>query len=254
MRRFLFTVAAMVVVALAAYLGLFQREALWGLWTRSKLAAEGYGPAKTPSEAMDKFLKAIKDRNYEAAESYLGGDYAEQFHKGAKQGQPLGVAIDNLNSAMEKTGVKSDRVKVVLKLMDPFPTGLKVVDVKQDGDKAHATVTEEPGVLLRPDGRVENWDLPPALCHALFRGAGHRNNRAPPRGGRRRQVEAPPARDPDAALLRRLPQRQWIQLRQRVGARQGGRQERRHHQSGPRTGAADGVDRLEVNPRPESVV
>jgi hypothetical protein len=170
MRRFLFTVAAMVVVALAAYLGLFQREALWGLWTRSKLAAEGYGPARTPSEAMDKFLKAIKDRNYEAAESYLGGDYAEQFHKGAKQGQPLGVAIDNLNAALEKTGVKSDRVKVILKLMDPFPTGLKVVDVKQDGDKAHATITEEPGVLLRPDGRVENWDLPPALCQALFRG------------------------------------------------------------------------------------
>jgi hypothetical protein len=89
MRKFLIGTAAMVAVALAAYLGIFQREALWALWTRSKLGAQGYGPAKTPTEAMDKFLKAVKDRNYEAAESYLGGDYAEQFHKGAKNAQPL---------------------------------------------------------------------------------------------------------------------------------------------------------------------
>ena len=61
---------------------------------------------------------------------YLGGDYVGQFHKGAKNGQNLGVAIDNLLHTMETTGTKSDKVKLVLRLLDPFPSTLKVLKVE----------------------------------------------------------------------------------------------------------------------------
>src|SRR5438128_1286665 len=104
MRKFIVGIAAFAVVTLGAYIGLFQRAAVMSLFAQGKLAAQGYSPAATPSEALDDFRRALKERNYEAAELYLGGDYAEQFHKGAKNGQKLGAAIDNLLSTMETTG------------------------------------------------------------------------------------------------------------------------------------------------------
>ena len=150
MRKFIVGGAAFLVVAGVAFLGLFRRDAVMSLFAQGKLAVQGYSPAHTPDEALDSFRRAIKDRNYEAAEMYLGGDYSEQFHKGAKNGQNLGAAIDNLLNTMETTGTKSDKVKLVLRLLDPFPTNLKVLDVKQSGDKAAtAVLAEESGSACR---------------------------------------------------------------------------------------------------------
>ncbi len=167
MRRFIVGLALIAVIAGAAYLALFQREAIMSLFNQGKLAAEGFQPAKTPSEAFDRFRKALKERNYEAAQMYLGGDYAEQFHKGAKNAQDLGVAIDNLLSTMETTGTKSDKVKLEMLLLDPFPPNIQVLDVKQDGDKATAKLTEEINTSLQVQGDFADWQVERRMFRSL---------------------------------------------------------------------------------------
>ena len=168
MRKFIVGAAAVLVLIGIAYLALFQREAIMSLFTQGKLAAQGYAPAKTPSEAVDGFRKALKERNYEAAQIYLGGDYAEQFHKGAKNGQALGVAIDNLLSAMETTGTKSDKVKLELMLLDPFPPNIQAPNVKQDGDKATASLTEEITTALHIQGDFADWQVERRMFRSLL--------------------------------------------------------------------------------------
>ncbi len=170
MRKFIVGVAAILLLLGIAYLVLFKRDAVVSQANQFKLAAQGFTPANTPSEALDSFRKAVKERNYAAAEMYLGGDYAEQFHKGAKNGQNLGVAIDNLSNTMETTGTKSDKVKLVLRLLDPFPASLKVLKVEPVGDKgAYALLTEESGSALEIQGTFQDWKVDPRMFRSLFR-------------------------------------------------------------------------------------
>jgi hypothetical protein len=170
MRKFIVGVAAILVLLGIAYLALFQRPAIMSLFNQGSLAVQGYTPAKTPSEALDSFRTAVKDRNYTAAEMYLGGDYSEQFHKGAKNGKALGVAIDNLSNTMETTGTKSDKVKLVLRLLDPFPATLKVLKVEPAGDaRAYAVLTEENGSRLDIQGTFQDWHVDPRMFRSLFR-------------------------------------------------------------------------------------
>ncbi len=170
MRKFIVGAAAILLLLGIAFLALFKRDAIMSLFNQGALAAQGFTPAKTPSEALDSFRKAIKDRNFTAAEMYLTGDYAEQFHKGAKNGQNLGVAIDNLMSTMQTTGTKSDKVKLVLQLLDPFPSTLKVLKVEPAGDnRAYAVLTEESGSPLEIQGTFQGWTVDPRMFRSLFR-------------------------------------------------------------------------------------
>jgi hypothetical protein len=173
MRKLIVGAAAILVLVGIAYLALFQRPAIMSLFSQGALAAQGYTPAKTPSEAMDGFKKALKERNYAAAEIYLGGDYSEQFHKGAKNGQNLGVAIDNLFNAMDKTGTKSDKAKFVLLLLDPYPANIKVLEVKSSGEKtAYATIAEESGAPLEINSGFQDWKVDPRMFRSLMRSTG----------------------------------------------------------------------------------
>ena len=170
MRKFIVGAAAILVLLGIAYLALFKRDAVMSQANQVKLAAMGYTPAKTPDEALDSFRRAIKERNYEAAKQYLGGEYFGQFDKGAKNGQNLGVAIDNLFSTMDTTGTKSNKVKLVLRLLDPFPATLKVLKVEQAGDKgAYALLTEESGSALEIQGTFQDWKVDPRMFRSLFR-------------------------------------------------------------------------------------
>ncbi len=83
MRKLIVQVAALLLITGVAYLGLFQRQAVMGLFKQARLNAKGYTPAKSPEEALDRFRKAVKDRDYEAAASYCGGDFVEQINKAA---------------------------------------------------------------------------------------------------------------------------------------------------------------------------
>ena len=114
MRKAIVQVSALLLILGVAYLGLFQRQAVMGLFKQAKLSAKGYKPAKTPEEALDKFREAIKDRDYEAAATYCGGDFVEQINKAAPGAKVLGDAIDNVLHNMDQEGIKSDKVKFVL--------------------------------------------------------------------------------------------------------------------------------------------
>jgi hypothetical protein len=87
--------------------------------------AEGFGPSTSASDALDKFKQAIEKRNYEAASLYLSGDYKEWFDKGRNDAEALHKAIDDLRAAMQTYGVKSDKAKFVLYMLEPFPADFK---------------------------------------------------------------------------------------------------------------------------------
>lgn len=139
MLKVIISITLLSVVLVIGYLMLFQRAALFGLVG----IATGYGPASTPDEALDKFKKAVKARNYTAASEYLGGPYGEQMQRGADAAKELGKAIDGLGAAADKRGIKlTDKVKAWLIAVEPFPTGFDVTNVQMQGeDQASATLT-----------------------------------------------------------------------------------------------------------------
>jgi hypothetical protein len=96
--------------------------------------ASGFTPAKTPNECLDKFKAAIEKRDYETAALYTTGEYTEFLIKTAKGAQTLGKSIDSLVYNLDKYGVRSDKAKLVLHRLEPFPRSYKVVDVKTKGD------------------------------------------------------------------------------------------------------------------------
>jgi hypothetical protein len=106
-------------------------------WIRN---AKGFGPAKSPDDALDKFKLAVEKRDYDAAAQYVGGDYREWFEKGADDAEALADEIANLEAAMRKHGVKSARGDFVLYLLQPFPTGYKYKVGKSEADAVTATL------------------------------------------------------------------------------------------------------------------
>lgn len=138
-------IVLVVLVAIVLAAGVFTflpgtRPAIVKSWFRT---AQGMTPAKTPTEALDKFREAIKKRDYETAAEYCDKDYREQLLKVSKQSQKLGEAIDSLAYNMDKNGVVNQKVKYVLRLLEPFPKTFKVLDVKESGKQATAEITED---------------------------------------------------------------------------------------------------------------
>jgi hypothetical protein len=157
----LITLASVLVVG--GYLVIFKRDALLALVG----VATGYGPAKTPEEAIEKFKKAVKARNYDQAAKYVGGPYGEQLQRGASAFTELGKAIDALGGAADKRGIKlTDKVKVMLVSIEPFPTSVDVSAIKkQDDDHATATLSQagfwNTSIELKPEGQGEerSWKI-----------------------------------------------------------------------------------------------
>jgi hypothetical protein len=112
---------------------------------------KGPTPAKTPNEALDKFREACKERDYKAAASYCTGPYLEQIDKAAEPASELGKQVDALRDIMDDHDVPSKDTKECLRLLDPFPSNFDVLEIKEDGDTATATIRE----LDVPEG---GWD------------------------------------------------------------------------------------------------
>jgi hypothetical protein len=154
----------------AGYLLLFEREWVFAWFNKAVQQAKGYTPAKTPQEALDKFKAAVRERNYEAAALYCGPDYAEQLRKVAPVATPLARAIDDLLHNMEQEAVKSEKVQIVLKYLEPFPKDIKIIDVREEAGKgkAVAQVAEDTGRPIQAHF-TENWKVDTQLMRALFR-------------------------------------------------------------------------------------
>jgi hypothetical protein len=152
MRKFVVMVALLAVVVLGGYLYFFKKGDVTKLVRSGVQQAKGYTPAATPDEAITGFRKAIKGRDYDvAADVYLAGDYAEQMRKGAAAAHDLGGAIDDLLHAMDVKGYDSDKVKVLMKQMEPFPLDIEFANLRRDGDRATAVLVETTTIQLKGD-------------------------------------------------------------------------------------------------------
>lgn len=162
MRKFAVPIA-LVVVPLG-YLFLLGPDGL-----RNRYLDFKHPPARTPQEAMDRFVELVRKRDYEAAALYLDDDAAEQFKKAALAAGELGEALDNLRQHMKQEGVRSAPAEMVLHLMEPFPTRIKVHSVKQHGlDRASAVLVEDLDTSL--NGNISDWPLDPRMVRPLFPG------------------------------------------------------------------------------------
>jgi hypothetical protein len=118
-------------------------------------AAEGYTAAKTPREAMDQFVKAIKDRNYKAAALYSTSDYADKLKRAHTACRSLGQAIDTLGNYIDEKGFKNDKCTQLLMILDPFPPYLKIVEQKEvNGQERGAFIIDAPKI-------TEGYQQPP---------------------------------------------------------------------------------------------
>jgi hypothetical protein len=136
--RLISLIILVAVVGGIGYVLIFKRDKLAEKVDEGLRLAQGYKAAQTPAEAMDLFLKAIKDRDYKTASIYCMGDYAEQLAKAHDAGRQVGRQIDGIVRYMNDKGLKTDKAMTLLYSLDPFPSNFKVKDApqKKGEDKA----------------------------------------------------------------------------------------------------------------------
>ncbi|MBI1832990.1 MAG: hypothetical protein HYR84_16240 [Planctomycetes bacterium] len=98
--------------------------------------AQGYTAAKTPGEAMDKFREAIHARDYNNAAYYTTKAYGDALKKSHDKARKLGGLIDKIRSWADNKSLMTDKLKVALFTLDPFPKNFKAGEApKMDGEK-----------------------------------------------------------------------------------------------------------------------
>lgn len=161
MRNVIIAITVLSVLVVGGYLVVFKRDALFGL------VGIGAGPAKTPEEALDKFKKAVKARDYANAAKYLGGPYGEQMTRGADAATELGKAVDSIGYNAEKRGINlTDKAKSYLIAVEPFPATFEVANLKKQGDElATATLLQKKvwqlpvEIKLEGTGDERSWKI-----------------------------------------------------------------------------------------------
>ncbi len=118
---------AVVVLAFAGYIALpyLNKKDLNELVDKGTQTVTGYTPAKTPTEAMDKFREAVLARKYKAAAIYCTKPYADLLERSADNAAELGFAIDKVRDYGQSKGFKTDKMAFVLHFLDPFPKNFK---------------------------------------------------------------------------------------------------------------------------------
>jgi hypothetical protein len=102
------------------------------------LKGTGYGPAATPTDAVDKFMKCVKGRDLKTAATFCTGDYAEHLKRGAAAAKELGTVIDGISEYMKNKGLATDKSITFLHFLDPFPTNIKMGSAPKEKDAASA--------------------------------------------------------------------------------------------------------------------
>lgn len=107
------------------------------------LNAAGYSPAKTPSDCLDKFKKAIRDRNFKAASTFCAGEYGEELRRSSKRAKQLGDSVEDLlHNVKNVANINAPKAEIAVRLLYPFPNDFKVLDLQhKDGtDEASAVL------------------------------------------------------------------------------------------------------------------
>jgi hypothetical protein len=118
---------------------LSQKEMNQGLDVTLATAA-GYTPAKSPSEAMDKFREAIHARKYKFASIYVTKEYADMLTRSSEGASELGNVLDRIRGYGKEQGILNDKTAFFLYQLDPFPKNFKggPAPTKKGDDKAIA--------------------------------------------------------------------------------------------------------------------
>jgi hypothetical protein len=141
-------------------------------WIRS---GRGLGPAKSPQEALAKFQKAIRSRDFESAALFCTAEYAEQVRKCAKPAQELGRSIDDLAHVIQNVAkIDTPKGMYVLSLLEPFPVDF-TYEIKEGSDGAQtadARITLSDAKLSKTgseaDWRIANLRLDSRIQRALL--------------------------------------------------------------------------------------
>jgi hypothetical protein len=155
---------AAVVLAFSGYIaiGFLNKKDLTKLVDQGANVATGYTPAKTPTEAMDKFRDAILARKYKTAATYCTKGYAEQLERVHEGAALLGEEIDRIERYADNKGIKTEKLGFFLHQLDPFPknfkTGPAPVEDAKDKTKAYGTYILEPVLLKAPPTELKDMD------------------------------------------------------------------------------------------------
>lgn len=141
--RLLHVMVVGIILVIVAVPILIFAGVIGGFWFLTKenmergiASGKGYTPAKTPTEAMDKFREAIHARDYKSASYFTTKHYAELLSKSHANASELGNLVDKIRNWGEKKGLLTDKLKYTLFWIDPFPKNFKSAEApKQDGDK-----------------------------------------------------------------------------------------------------------------------
>jgi hypothetical protein len=88
---------------------------------------------------MDKFREAIRARKYKFAAVYVTKDYADELERVNTNAAELGEVIDKIRNWGDNKGILSDKSKIALYQVDPFPPTFKVgAAPKIEGNKAYS--------------------------------------------------------------------------------------------------------------------
>jgi hypothetical protein len=120
--------------------------------------ASGYTPAKTPTEAMDKFRSAIQKRDYKYAKVYVTKDYAAMLERAHTAAYDIGTKLDRIREFGKTNGILTDKAAILLNRLDTFPKNFvsdKPPETK--GDKAYGKYKWEPVVTKPvPPDQIDN--------------------------------------------------------------------------------------------------
>jgi hypothetical protein len=155
---------AVVVLAFTGYIavGFLNKKDLNKLVDQGAQTASGYTPAKTPTEAMDKFREAIQARKYKYAAAYCTKPYGEQLERVAEGAAQLGEEIDRIEKYADNKGIKSEKLGYFLHQLDPFPknfkTGPTPTEDPKDKSKAYGTYVFEKFVIKTQPTEMKDMD------------------------------------------------------------------------------------------------
>jgi hypothetical protein len=127
---FLLIIGGLIALGIVFHSWVFARVDSFNQWR------SGFGPAQTPTEAIEKFRDAIQKRKYVWAANYCTADYAEMLRKSDTAAARLGGVVDKIRTYMQNNKLQTDQSLALLAALDPFPANFKVSGVvKTIGDK-----------------------------------------------------------------------------------------------------------------------
>lgn len=132
-------------------------------------AASGHSPAATSTEAMERFHDCIRNRDYETAALYTGGEYKAYLEMAAEPANKLAGAIDDLlQNVNDVAHINSPDGKFVLGLLEPFPKNFKF-DMKESksGDEAIAVIAFDFGKPGDPKPNRTHFNVEDSILLSL---------------------------------------------------------------------------------------